>query len=167
MSCKLCTEKLSPSNFFKLRGACGPCRKNYEQMRAGFRGVVYEQQEKVSTWDNSEAYNEWVGSLGTESTDQVSVKSNEEHTKQRCDVRDMRGVVGMPKFHPLEAQVYTAWVEEGVKDDKMKEVLGLTYAQIQHVKSVVRMRLRKQMSFFKAVQKVDDEAAVIKKRKGL
>lgn len=168
MSCKLCAEKLSPINFSKLNRACASCRRHYTQMQAGFKGVKLEAKDSTELWDNSEAYNEWVSSLGSaEEIDQVSVSSKEEYTQQRCDIRDMRGDVGLPKFAPLESQVYTAWVEEGVKDEKMQEVLGLTYRQLQHVKAVVRMKLRKQMNYFKTVQKLEADAEDLKKRKGL
>jgi len=158
MSCKFCSEKLDSSNLSKVSRACAPCKKQYDQMRAGFRGVVYEPKVKTEKWDNSEAYDEWIQSIGDDGTDVVSVKSKDEYTEQRCDVRDMRNTVGLPKFFPLENQVYTAWIEDGVKDEKMQEVLGLTYNQLQHVKRMVRMRLRKQMSCFQVVKKLSVEA---------
>jgi hypothetical protein len=124
-------------------------------MRAGFRGVVYEPKKEVEKWDNSGAYDEWMQSLGEEDTlEQVKVNAKEEYTKQRCDIRDMRNAVGLPKLLPLEAQVYTAWVEDGVKDGRMQEALGLTYNQLQHVKAIVRMRLKKQMAYYKTIQRL-------------
>jgi hypothetical protein len=157
MSCKLCTEKLSAANLFKLSRACASCKKQYSQMRAGFRGVVYEPKKEVEKWDNSGAYDEWMQSLGEDDgLEQVKVNAKEEYTKQRCDIRDMRNAVGLPKLLPLEAQVFTAWVEDGVKDGRMQEALGLTYNQIQHVKAIVRMRLRKQMCYFQEIQKLSE-----------
>jgi len=158
MSCRLCTEKLSAANLFKLSRACASCKKQYDQMRAGFRGVVYEPKKEVEKWDNSVAYEEWVQSLGEDDElERVKVDAKEEYTQQRCDIRDMRGAVGLPKFLPLERQVFTAWVEDGVKDGRMQEALGLTYNQLQHVKAIVRMRLRKQMAYFQTVKKLAEE----------
>lgn len=168
MTCRLCTEKLSPANYSKLGRACASCHRHYTQMRSGFKGVRPEPKDDTELWDNSAAYDEWVLSLGSDSgSEQVALPTKEEYTKQRCDIRDMRGEVGLPKFAPLESQVYTAWVEEGVKDEKMQEVLGLTYRQLQHVKSVVRTKLRKQMAYFKTIKKLEADATDLKQRKGI
>jgi hypothetical protein len=166
MACKLCTEKLSYANLSKLSRACAPCRRQYQQMRSGFSGYKPEQKEKHNLWDNGAAYEEWVQSLGDAQVEQVNVRTKDEYTEQRCDVRDMRGEVGMPKFAPLESQVFTAWIEEGVKPEKIAEVLGLSRSQVRHVMSVVRMKLRKQMSFYQEVKKLSAEATDLAKRKG-
>jgi hypothetical protein len=79
----------------------------------------------------------------------------------------MRSEVGLPSFAPLESQVFTAWIEEGVRDDKIQEVLGLTYRQLSHVKAVVRIKLKKQMAYFLTVKKLSKDAEDLKKRKGL
>jgi len=165
MSCKLCSEPLSYANFSRLSRACTHCHRHYEQMRAGFRGYRPEPKKKDNLWDNSSAYEEWLQVAPP--IEQVRLFAKEEYAKQRCDIRDMRGDVGLPKFEPLESQVYNAWIEEGVKVDKMAEVLGLSTTQIRHIMSVVRMKLRKQMAYFQEVQKLEADAEDIKKRKGL
>lgn len=166
MACKLCTEKLSYANVSKMSRACASCHRQYQQMLSGFRGYKAEPKDKHNFWDNSTVYEDWVKSLGeAQVADPVSVKSKAEYTEQRCAVRDMRGDVGMPRFAPLESQVYTAWIEEGVKVDKIAEVLGLSTKQVRHVMSIVRMKLRKQMLYYQEVKKLTLEADDLKKRK--
>ena len=118
MACKLCTLPLVYSNLYKMRGACASCKKQYDQLRAGFRGVMQESKDKPSRWDNSEAYEEWAKGLEANDLDHVMIHSKKEYAEQRCDTRDMRREVGLPKFARLESQVYVAWIEEGVKDEK-------------------------------------------------
>jgi hypothetical protein len=137
-------------------------------MSAGMKGLKPEQKKDDTTWDNTAAYEEWVQKIGDEAiVEQVKLKSTKDYVDQRCDIRDMRSEVGLPKFEPLESQVFTAWIEEGVKDDKMAEVLGLSLGQVRHVMAVVRMRLKKQMAYYQEVKKLTLEAEEIKKRKGL
>src|SRR5271165_4007430 len=110
MACKLCSETMEYSKAYNLSGACESCKRQYKQMLSGFRGVVYEPKDKTTHWDNSEAYEEWKQSLADEDTaNRVVLKSNDEYTKQRCDIRDMKHVIGLPKFLPLESQVFIAW----------------------------------------------------------
>lgn len=167
MSCKLCPVKIEWAHIAEIGKACPSCRKQYVQMLAGFKGILPTTKEEKELWDNSEAYNEWVGKLeATDADHHISIRSKDEYVKQRIDVREMRNVVGLPPFESLEKQVFTAWIEEGVKDERMQEVLGLTYRQLTHVKSVVRARLRKQMAFYHQVQKLEAQAEQIKKQKG-
>lgn len=154
MACKLCKSSITYHNLPFLRGACGSCKKQYEQLRAGFKGVQAETKEKVAHWDNSEAYESWAQGLEENDLDTVPVSSKKEYTEQRCDVRDMKREAGLPKFADLERQVYVAWIDEGVRDEKIQQVLGLTYNQLQHVKRVVRVRLRKQMAYYQAIKKL-------------
>lgn len=164
MPCNLCTEPLSYANLSRLSRACPPCCRHYEQMNAGFKGYRPEPMKKCDLWDNSSAYEEWLQVAPL--IEQVRLHAPEEYAKQRCDIRDMRGDVGLPKLEPLESQVYNAWIEEGVKIDKMAEVLGLTTTQIRRIMSVVRMKLKQQMGYFKAIQKLEADAEDLKKRKG-
>jgi hypothetical protein len=127
-------------------------------MMAGFRGVMAESRPKKTIWDNTAGYQEWVGKLEETDVDTVRVKGKkEDYVALRCDVRDMKRVVGIPKFLPLEDQVYTAWVNQGVKDEKIQEVLGLTYSQLCHVKRVIQIRLKKQMGYYHEVRKLEKE----------
>lgn len=167
MSCKLCFEKLDYSLVSKIGRACASCRKQYTHMMAGFHGVVPEKKSERELWDNSESYQDWVTNLGeADPAERVPLKK-EDYTQQRCDTRDMRRLVGLPEFKSLEGQVYTAWIEEGTKDERMQEVLGLTYDQLQHVKSIVRIKLRKQMAFYFEIKQLEAQAEALKKRKGL
>jgi len=165
MQCKYCVTKLTLYDAFRLKGACPACRRHYEQLRAGYKGFKPEPKDETVRWDNSAVYDEWLSSL--EEAKPIVISNKGEYTEQRCDIRDMRTDVGLPKFAPLESQVYTAWIEEGVKDGKMQEVLGLTYKQLSHVKSVVRLKLKNQMVYFKTVKRLETEAEDMKKRKGL
>jgi hypothetical protein len=166
MSCKLCFEKLSFAHVDKIGRACASCRRHYLQMQAGFKGVRPEPKDETELWDNSSVYESWANSLSAEN-ERVQLDTKEEYVQQRCDTRDMRAVVGLPEFAPLESQVYTAWIEEGVKDGKIQEVLGLNYDQLSHVKRVIRVKLQKQMAYFKTVKRLEDQAEDLKKRKGL
>jgi hypothetical protein len=101
---------------------------------------------------------EWVGNLEETDADVVNFKKKGEYVEQRCDIRDMKKIIGLPTFLPLEQQVYTAWIGEGVKDEKIQEVLGLTYSQLFHIKTVIRNRLQRKMSEFQTVKKLEKEA---------
>jgi hypothetical protein len=158
MACMLCTQKLTYENTKLIDKACGSCQRHLKQMRAGFRGVITESRPLKHIWDNTAGYMEWVGQLEQTDADTVNVKKNGEYVTQRCDVRDMKRIVGLPQFLPLELQVYTAWIVEGVKDEKIQEVLGLTYSQLFHVKNVIQKRLQKQMAEFHQVKKLEKEA---------
>jgi hypothetical protein len=128
-------------------------------MMAGFRGVITESRPLKHIWDNTAGYMEWVGQLEQTDADTVNLKGKkDEYVELRCDVRDMQRIVGLPKFLPLEQQVYTAWVKEGVKDEKIQEVLGLTYSQLFHVKNVIQGRLRKQMAEYQNIKRLEKEA---------
>jgi hypothetical protein len=168
MKCKYCDLKLTLDNYPKPNRACAACRRHYEQLKAGFKGVKPELKDETEIWDNSTAYEEWISVLeDSDIPEKVVLNSNGTYTEQRCDVRDMRTEVGLPKFKPLESQVYTAWVEEGVKDNKMQEVLGLTHRQLAHVKSVVKVKLKKQMAYYLTVKKLNKDVELLKKRKGI
>jgi len=157
MSCPLCTEKLTRESARLLNKACGPCQRQVKQLMAGFRGVIMESRAPKHTWDNTKGYMEWVGQLEQTDADTVPFKKNAEYVEQRCDIRDMKRIVGLPEFLPLESQVYTAWIGEGVKDEKIQEVLGLTYSQLFHIKSVIRNRLQRKMAEYHQVKKLDKE----------
>jgi hypothetical protein len=168
MGCKYCSSRLTYENLYKLKGACSACHRHYEQLRAGFKGVKPEPKDETVRWDNSSAYEEWLNSLNDPAlAEKIAVDSKGTYTEQRCDIRDMRSDVGLPKFEPLEGQVFTAWIEEGVKDNKMQEVLGLNYRQLSHVKAVVRIKLKKQMAYYLTVKRLSKDAEGIKKRKGI
>ena len=158
MSCPLCTKSLTPESVAQVHRACGPCQRQIKQMRAGFHGVLTEPRPQKSIWDNTAAYAEWVNSLEETDMATVHIRKKDEYVIQRCDLRDMKRIVGLPKFLPLEDQVYTAWINEGVKDEKIQEVLGLSYSQLVHVKKVIRVRLQKQMSYFHTIKRLSKDA---------
>ena len=158
MKCPLCTEKLTYDNIKLLHKACGPCQRQLKQMASGFRGVMLESRPLKFVWDNTKGYEEWMSQLEQTDADTVPVKKNAEETEQRCDIRDMKKFVGLPDFLPLEKQVYTAWIIEGRKDEKIQEVLGLTYSQLFHIKTVVKNRLQKQMLQYHKIKRLEKEA---------
>ena len=157
MACPACPEKLTYKSARLLDKACGPCQRQIRQLMAGFHGVVAEARPQKIVWDNTEVYQEWLNKLTTSETGAVHLKKKDDYVIQRCDLRDMKRVVGLPKFLPLEDQVYTAWVNEGVKDEKIQEVLGLTYSQLFQIKKVIRIRLQKQMAYYRQVKQLEKE----------
>lgn len=157
MTCPVCPLKLTPEVYHLANKACGSCQRHIRQMLAGFRGILTEPRQKPAKWDNSATYNEWLAKLDPHDADIVKINKKDDYVTQRCDLRDMRRVVGLPKFAQLEDQVFTAWVLEGAKDERMQEVLGLTYSQLVHVKRVVRNRLQKQMGYYHQVKKLEKE----------
>lgn len=158
MTCPVCPQKLTPAVYPLLNKACGACQRQIRQMMAGFNGVVVEHRKERHTWDNSEAYNVWKSELTENDLMRVNLHVKEEQeVRQRCDIRDMKRVCGMPNFLLLEKQVFTAWVLEGQKDERIQEVLGLTYSQLFHVKKVVKIRLQKQMAYYHQIQKLEKE----------
>lgn len=157
MSCPACPQKMTYALISLVDKACGACQRQIRQMLAGFRGIVTEARPKRIVWDNTPAFNAWQAQLTDADKVNVQIKSTDDYAPMRCDIRDMKLVVGLPKFLSLEDQIYTAWMNEGVKDEKIQEVLGLTYSQLVHVKKVIRMRLRKQMAFYHQVQKTEKE----------
>lgn len=157
MSCPVCTQKLTYDIVHLASKACGPCQRQIKQMMAGFHGVITEARPEKTVWDNTSAYMEWLNKLDPSDTDKVNLKKKDDYVVQRCDLRDMKRVVGLPKFLPLEDQVYTAWIKEGVKDEKIQEVLGLTYSQLFHIKKVIKIRLQKQMRYYHTVKQLQQE----------
>lgn len=140
-----------------MRQACSSCQKQLKQMLAGFRGVITETRAKKTLWDNSVAYEEWKSSLDPNDLNPVQLRKKDEPVSQRCDIRDMKRVIGVPKFKPLEKQVYTAWILDGTKDERMQEVLGLTYSQLFQVKKVVKNKLQKNMAYYHQIKKLEKE----------
>lgn len=157
MSCPLCTQKLTRSLYPLIGKACGPCHRQLTQMMAGFHGIITESRPQKTVWDNTTAYQEWLTKLDPTDTAKVGLSKKDDYIIQRCDLRDMKRVVGLPKWLPLEDQVYTAWVNEGQKDARIQEVLGLTYSQLFHVKKVIQVRLKKQMLYFRQIKKLEKE----------
>lgn len=157
MKCPVCPIKLTPEVYGLINKACQSCQRQIRQMMAGFNGVIAEPRRLKETWDNTQAFEEWKSGLTEADTDPVALRKKDEYTTQRCDIRDMKRVVGLPKFPPLEEQVFTAWVLEGEKDERMQEVLGLTYSQLFAVKNVVKKRLQKQMAYYHQIQKLEKE----------
>lgn len=160
MSCPVCPLKLTYEVRHLAKRACGPCQRQIKQMMAGFHGVMSEPRPQKNTWDNTEAYELWKDQLTEADVKGVSLKKKDDYVMQRCDLRDMKRIVGFPKFPTLEDQVFTAWINEGRKDEVMQEVLGLTYSQLFHVKKVVRYRLQKQMLYYKQIQQLEKEKKV-------
>lgn len=157
MSCPVCPQKLTYQIAHLSPKACGSCQRQIKQMMAGFRGVMTEARPQKTIWDNTVAYTEWVAKLDPADTEKVGLKKKDDYVIQRCDLRDMKRVAGLPKFLSLEDQVYTAWINEGVKDEKIQEVLGLTYSQLFHVKKVIKVRLQKQMAYYHQIKKLERE----------
>ena len=160
MQCPVCPQKLTYDAIRLMRVACGPCQRQLKQMLAGFRGVISEARSKKTLWDNTPAYEEWKASLDATDLAIVLLRKKDNEVNQRCDIRDMKRIIGMPKFLPLEKQVFTAWVLEGTKDERMQEVLGLTYSQLFQVKKIVRNRLQRQMAYYHQVKKLEKEGKV-------
>jgi hypothetical protein len=157
MQCPVCPEKLTYAVAHLVNKACGPCQRQIKQMMAGFRGVIAEARPKKTVWDNTEVFLEWQSKLDALDLDPAKLRKKDDYVIQRCDLRDMKRIVGLPKFLPLEAQVFTAWINEGRKDETIQEVLGLTYSQLFHVKKVIRVRLQKQMAYYHSIQKLEKE----------
>lgn len=157
MSCPVCSQKLTRDVYPLLNKACGSCQKQIKNMMAGFHGIIAEPKRIKTVWDNTVAYEDWQAHLTVSDTATIHVRKKDEYTIQRCDLRDMKRVIGLPKFLPLEKQVFTAWILEGVKDEKMQEVLGLTYSQLFAVKNVVKKRLQKNMAYYHQIQKLEKE----------
>jgi hypothetical protein len=157
MSCPVCPQKLTREVYALMNKACGPCQRQIKQMMAGFHGVMAEPRRMKTTWDNTIVFEEWKSQLTESDTAIIHLRKKDEYVEQRCDLRDMKKVVGLPKFLPLEDQVFTAWILEGVKDEKIQEVLGLTYSQLFAVKSVVKKRLQRQMAYYKQIQLLEKQ----------
>jgi len=158
MTCPVCPRKLTPELYPLVNKACGSCQRQIRQMMSGFNGVVVEPRRARTTWDNTEAFEGWKSSLTSSDVAMVHLRKKDDHAMQRCDLRDMKRAVGLPRFLPLEAQVFTAWVLEGVKDEKIQEVLGLTYSQLFAVKGVVKKRLQKQMCYFMQIKLLEEQS---------
>ena len=157
MSCPVCPMKLTSAVYDLVDQACGPCQRHIRQMMAGFHGVIVESKPQRSLWNNTVAYEEWKSQLTENDLARVRIKVDDNYVAQRCDIRDMKRVAGMPKFLPLEEQVFTAWIMEGQKDERIQEVLGLTYSQVFRVKAVIRIRLQKQMAYYREIKKLEQE----------
>lgn len=157
MSCVLCPQTLTYSLISEMHKGCASCQKQLKQMLAGFRGVMLQTRPKKTLWNNTAGYTEWLDKLEETDGDTVNLRKKDDYVIQRCDLRDMKKIVGLPKFLPLEDQVFTAWINEGVKDEKIQEVLGLNYSQLFHVKTVIRRRLQKQMAYYHQVKKLAKE----------
>jgi hypothetical protein len=160
MQCPVCSLRLTYDVVKLLNKACASCQRHIRQMLAGFHGVIAEPRKEKLLWDNTDAFEDWKAHLADNDTAVVHLRKKDEYNTQRCDLRDMRKTVGLPKFLPLEEQVFTAWITEGVKDEDIQEVLGLTYSQLFAVKNVVKKRLQKQMAYFHQIQKLEKEGKV-------
>jgi hypothetical protein len=125
-------------------------------MQAGFNGVTPEPQKIKETWDNTSAFEEWKAQLLPSDSDSVSLRKKDAYTVMACDVRDMKLTVGLPTWLPLEEQVYTGWICEVAKDERLQELLGLTYSQLLAVKAVVKKRLQKQMNLYRHIKDLAD-----------
>ena len=108
MSCPVCPQKLTYAVVPLLNKACGPCQRQIKQLLAGFHGVLAEPRRLKTTWNNTEAFEEWKTHLTVSDLALVHLCKKDDYTTQRCDLRDMKKVVGLPKFLPLEDQVFTA-----------------------------------------------------------
>lgn len=157
MSCPVCVLELTPDVVKLMNKACGPCQRQIKQMVAGFHGVIVEHRRPKTTWDNTAAFEDWKAQVTESDLVTVQIRKKDEYTIQRCDIRDMKRIVGFPKLLPLEDQVFTAWVLEGQKDERIQEVLGLTYSQLFAVKNVVKKRLQKQMAYYHQIKKLAKE----------
>lgn len=157
MTCPVCPLKLDRSTYDLIHKACGSCQRHIRQMMAGFHGVISQEKPKKFRWNNTVAYEEWKLQLAANDEIKVRIKDNAEYTEQRCDIRDMKRIVGLPKFLSLEKQVFTAWILEGQKDERIQEVLGLTYSQVFHIKKVIKIRLQKQMAYYHQVKKLEKD----------
>lgn len=157
MSCPVCPLKMTYAVVPLLNKACGSCQRHIKQMMAGFNGVVTESRPLKNTWDNSAAYREWMGQLKDCDSEPVNLKKKDSEVIQRCDIRDMRRIVGLPTFLPLEQQVFNGWIVDREKDEKLQELMGLTYSQLVHVKKIVKLRLQKQMAYYHTIKKLEKE----------
>lgn len=157
MSCPLCTQKITYQNVGLVDNTCGPCERQLKQLVAGFRGVISEAKPVKATWNNTPAYQDWVSQLTDADKEPVRLIKKGEYVDLRCDIRDMKRICGLPKFLALEKQVFTAWILEGTKDEKMQELLGLTYSQLIHIKKVVQSRLQKQMAYYLQIKQLERE----------
>ena len=157
MSCSVCPMKLTREVYAFEKQACGSCRKQIRQMQAGFHGVTPEPQKVKETWNNTEAFLDWQSNVTIEDLTPVHIRKKDAYTVMACDVRDMKQIVGLPTWLPLEAQVYEAWVMEGRKDEIIQEVLGLTYSQLLAVKNVVKKRLQKHMNYYRHIKNLAEE----------
>lgn len=155
MTCPVCPEKLTYKLIPLIDQACGPCQRHLKQMLAGFHGLTQEHRQKRTLWDNTSAYEEWKDQLLVNDDVKVRIKDTAEYTEQVCDIRDMKRVCGMPKFLSLEKQVFTAWILEGQKDERIQEVMGLNYSQLFHIKKVIKIRLQKQMAYYHQIKKLE------------
>jgi hypothetical protein len=160
MSCPVCPLKLTPEVYQWFDKACASCQRHIKQMMAGFNGVPVEHRKIKDTWDNSEAYEDWKSRLIPSDTVRAVLDKKGEYVDQRCDIRDMKRVCGLPKFLDLEQQVFTAWIVEGENNERMQEVLGLTFGQLSHVKTVIKIRLQKQMAYYHTIKKLEEENKV-------
>lgn len=158
MTCPICPQKLTYQLIPLMHTACGPCQRHLKQMLAGFHGVIHEQRQKRVLWNNTGAYEDWKAQLTANDDIKVRIKDNAEYTEQVCDIRDMKRVCGIPKFLSLEKQVFTAWILEGQKDERIQEVMGLSYSQLIHIKKVVKIRLQKQMAYYHQIKKLEEQA---------
>lgn len=159
MVCPVCPEKLTYQLIPLMDQACGPCQRQLRQLLSGFHGLAKEARPKKELWDNSNAYEDWKSSLTVNDDVTVRIKDDADYTDQRCDIRDMKRVCGLPKFLPLEKQVFTAWILEGQKDERIQELLGLKYSQVFHVKKVIKVRLQKQMAYYFQIKKMAKESS--------
>ena len=155
--CPVCPLKLTPEVYHLFDEACSSCQKHIKQMMAGFNGVPVEHRKQKDTWDNSEAYEDWKSRLGPNDTVRATLNKKGQEVEQRCDIRDMKHVCGLPKFLELEQQVFNAWIVEGENNERMQEVLGLTYSQLNHVKTIVKIRLQKQMAEYHRIKQLEEE----------
>lgn len=153
--CPVCPQKLTPEVYPLVDKACGSCQRHIKQMMSGFRGVIMEPKRVKTTWNNTAAFEDWKAQLTPSDLALVHLRKKDTYVEQRCDLRDMKKTVGYPKLLSLEDQVFTAWILEGVKDEKIQEVLGLTYSQLFAVKSVVKKKLQKQMAYYKQIQMLE------------
>jgi len=158
--CQVCSLKLTPEVYNLFDKACVSCQRHIKQMMAGFNGINVKHRKQKNTWDNSEAYEDWKSKLGPTDFTRAQLDKKDEYVHQRCDIRDMKRICGLPKFIDLEHQVFTAWVLDGENNERIQEVLGLTYSQLQHVKTVVKIRLQKQMAYYRTIQKLEQENRV-------
>lgn len=157
MTCPVCPEKMTYALIDVIHKACGPCQRQFKQMLGGFRGVPQVPKKKTSRWNNTVAYDEWRSQIVEGDLFRVAIDAKAEQVEQRCDIRDMKRVCGLPKFLPLERQVFTAWIVDGLKDERIQEVLGLNYSQLVHIKKVVKIRLQKQMAYYHEIKKLEKE----------
>ena len=117
MVCPVCPLKLTREVYELESKACGPCRKQIRQMKAGFHGVDPQPQAVKETWNNTAAFEEWKAHWTESDLAVVHMRKKDDYLQQACDIRDMKRIVGLPKWLPLEEQVYIGWIEETQKDE--------------------------------------------------